>query len=184
MDSISREFCQQLRLARRAKGLTQADLARLVGCQQSAISMMEAGQTTALGRETLAKMAVELGVTWAAASEPAVPVVARQLGQAHCPDPECPSNVPFVVNGTLVFWPRPQPGSHGSHCAYCGEVMARLCPNCGAAALPGACCRVCGASYVPPPVKGDADVETWAAARRRQIAEWRALLGAVSVESS
>ena len=131
MDTISAAFCQQLRVARRAKGLTQAELAQRVGCQQSAVSMMEAGRTTALAHETLARIAAELGVTWAATEHAAAPAAARPAGQAHCPDPECPSNVPFVVNGALVFWPRPQSASGGSHCAWCGEVLARICPACG-----------------------------------------------------
>ena len=178
MDPLSTEICQQLRDARRAKGLTQAELAQRVGCQQSAVSMMEAGRTTALARETLMRIAAELGVVVESASTALLASVTLPMaGAAHCTDPECPSNVPFVVSGALVFWPRPQPAlSGGRHCAYCGEVLASACSKCGAPAGTGACCRACGSAFVPPPATVRTDVEAWAETRRRQIAEWRALL--------
>jgi DNA-binding XRE family transcriptional regulator len=174
MDTIPTEISHCLREARRAKGLTQSELAQRVGCQQSAVSMMESGRATALSQETLHRIAAELGVSIPKESGAAAPVPG--VGHAYCPDAECPSNIPFVVNGALVFWPRPQPAPAGRHCAFCGEVLARACPRCGAPAGAGACCRACGASFVPPPATLRADPEAWAEMRRRQIAEWRALL--------
>ena len=176
MDQPSTENCLQLRAARRAKGLTQAELAQRVGCQQSAVSMMESGRTTALARETLVQIAAVLGVALDAGTATPATVVPPAAGHAHCTDPECPSNVPFVVSGALVFWPRPQPVPGGRHCAYCGEVLASACGTCGASAGTGACCRACGTPFVPPPAMVRADNEVWATERRRQIAEWRALL--------
>jgi len=177
MDQLSTEICRQLREARRAKGLTQADLAQRVGCQQSAVSMMEAGRATALAHETLTRIAAELGVALeSAASTPAAAIAAPSFGRVFCTDPECPSNVPFVVSGALVFWPRPQPVSGGRHCACCGEVLSNVCGKCGAPAMAGACCKDCGAPFVPPPAAVRADTEAWAETRRRQIAEWRALV--------
>jgi HTH-type transcriptional regulator / antitoxin HipB len=176
MDQLAIEICHQLREARRAKGLTQAELAQRVDCQQSAISMMESGRTTALARETLERIAVALGVALeSAVSAPVASAAVASLGRAFCTAPECPSNIPFVVDGVLVFWPRPQPAPGGRHCVYCGEVLASVCGQCGAPAAAGACCRECGASFVPPPATLRADSEAWAAERRRQIAEWRAL---------
>ncbi|MEI6211316.1 MAG: helix-turn-helix transcriptional regulator [bacterium] len=177
MDHLSIELCRQLREARRVRGLTQAQLAQRVGCQQSAVSMMEAGRTTALARETLVQIAAELGVALAhVGATPATADTAASCGRAFCTDPECPSNIPFVVGGVLVFWPRPQPVAGGRHCAHCGEVLAGICSKCGAAASAGACCRECGTPFVPPPATVCADSEAWAVERRRQIAEWRALL--------
>ncbi|MEI8242395.1 MAG: helix-turn-helix transcriptional regulator [bacterium] len=177
MDQPATELCLQLREARRARGLTQAQLAQRVGCQQSAVSMMEAGRATALARETLVRIAAELGVVLEQTPERSAPAGAAPVsGAAHCTDSECPSNVPFVVSGVLVFWPRPQPVAGGRYCAYCGEVLARVCGKCGVPAGTGACCRDCGAPFVPPPAAIHADVEAWAETRRRQIAEWRALL--------
>ena len=176
MDQPATELCLQLRAARREKGLTQAQLAQRVGCQQSAISMMESGRMTALARETLVRIAAELGVVLEKSAKTPASSATPSSGHAHCTDPECPSNIPFVVSGTLVFWPRAQPVAGGRHCATCGEVLASVCGKCGAPAGTGACCRDCGTAFVPPPAAVRVDVEAWAEARRRQIAEWRALL--------
>lgn len=175
MSEPDTEIYRQFRLARREKGLTQAELAQRVGCRQSAISMMEAGRVTALARETREKIASVLGVTLEGV-QAATTNAAPAAGHAFCTDPECPSNVPFVVAGALLFWPRPQPMAGGRHCACCGEVLASVCGRCGLPAGGGACCRACGTPFVPPPADVRADAGAWAAARRRQIAEWRALL--------
>jgi len=176
MDQAPTDIGRQLREARRAKGLTQAELAQRVECQQSAVSMMESGRMTALAHETLVRIAAELGLSLEnTAAKPAPAVTSSALGRAYCTDPECPSNIPFVVSGALIFWPRPQPVAGGRHCAYCGEVLASVCGKCGASAAAGACCRECGATFVPLPAAVRADNEAWASERRQQIAEWRAL---------
>jgi transcriptional regulator with XRE-family HTH domain len=158
--------------------LTQSALARQLACQQSAISMLEGGRSEALSQETIARLAALLDVTLEATALPGA-AADRSAGRTYCPQAECPSNVPFAINGEVVFWPRPQPGAHqpGRHCAFCGEVLAAGCPACGAPVSEGCCCRACGAVLVPPPATVDAaSAETWASARRRQIADWRALL--------
>lgn len=169
------EWISQLREARRVRHLTQAALARQVGCQQSAVSMLEAGRVTALSRETLQKLAALLEVRLPVEAGVAAPPlsVADPAGRAFCPDPGCPTNIPFVVNGVLLFWPQMHSGS-GAHCAACGEVLASGCPKCGAPARGGACCRQCGTALVSPP-ESIADVDVWAAERGRQLAAWRAL---------
>jgi len=176
MSAFQSEHGRRLREARRAKGVTQAELARRAGCQQSAISMMESGRSTALGRETLARIAAELGVE---VPEPgAAPATADAApGVPFCPEPGCPSNVPYVVGGEMLLWPRPQPLAGGTHCAFCGEILVRACGRCQAPAAAGACCRLCGAAFVPPPAAMEADAETWASARLRAIAEWKSLTG-------
>ena len=137
---------------------------------------MESGRTTALAQETVVRIAAELGVALEHAAAASVPAVAMpSSGHAYCTDPECPSNIPFVVSDALIFWPRAQPVAGGRHCVCCGEVLASVCGKCGAPAAAGACCRACGAPFVPPPATVQADGEAWAAERRRQIAEWRAL---------
>jgi DNA-binding XRE family transcriptional regulator len=169
--------CEQLRAARRAKGLTQAQLAQRVGCQQSAVSMMEAGRVTALAPETRERIAAELGVVLAGATEsPVVAVVVPVAGRAFCTEPDCPTNVPFVVSGVLLFWPRVQAVPGGRHCAACGEVLAQACGKCGAPVAAGACCRDCGTPYVSAVALPTAEPNAWAEARRQQIAAWRALL--------
>lgn len=156
--------------------MTQAELARQVGCQQSAVSMMESGRLTALARETLERIAGELGVPFEDPAASTVNTGVEGCGQAHCPEPECPSNVPFVVNGALVLWPTVQPVPGGRHCACCGELLAWRCRRCGAPVVTGACCLSCGTAYVPAPATVGSDVESWATSRRQQIADWRALL--------
>jgi transcriptional regulator with XRE-family HTH domain len=178
MSGLTYEQCRQLRDARRAKGLTQSALARELACQQSAISMLEGGRSEALSQETIARLAALLGVTLAGVAAPVVTSAVVPSGRAYCPQTACPSNVPFAVNGEVIFWPRPQPGNPpGRHCAYCGEVLVAGCPACGVPVSEGGCCRACGAVLVPPPAAVDAaSAEAWAAERRRQIAAWRALL--------
>ena len=61
-------------------------------------------------------------------------------------------------------------------CAYCGEVLEHACSNCGAPIGEGAFCQKCGAPHVMPPAEEIADPVAWVAARRREIAELKALL--------
>ena len=171
MAQLSITVCRQLARARREKGLTQSALAQAVGCKQSAISMLESGQPEKLSQEAVAKIAVILEVSLDAPSAILNPLT------TYCPSAACPSNVPYAVAGELLFWPRPQPAAAGGkHCAYCGEVLERQCPRCGAAVGEGACCHACGGAKVTdtlPPATGR---EAWAAQRRREIAEWNALV--------
>lgn len=169
-------FSRRMRDARRAKGLTQADVARLVGCQQSQVSMLEGGLPNKVARETLAKIADLLGIEIPDPPATSVPAATGALpfaGHAFCPQPDCPSNTPYVVGGEIFFRPAPQPGvpRPGHRCAWCGEVLAFVCPKCGAAATAGACCRECGAPLVMPPAYIDSAPELWAENRRREIAE-------------
>lgn len=162
--------------ARREKGLTQSALAQAVGCKQSAISMLESGQPEKLSREAVEKAAKLLGVALEApAPEPRPPALPAARG--FCPNALCPSNVPYAVDGELLFWPRLQPAAEaGSRCACCGELLETRCPHCGAAAAEGACCTACGGARVTNTLPPDTAPEPWAAQRRREIAEWRALL--------
>ncbi len=166
---------KRLAAARRAQGLAQSALAKQAGCAQAAVSMMENGKADALSRETIAKIAgilkVDIGDD-AQASASAMPAV----GNAVCPNGDCPSNVPFAINGTVAFWPRKQPSPAAKFCAYCGEVLEHACANCGAPIGEGAFCQKCGAPHVMPPAEEISDPVAWAAARRHEIAELKALL--------
>ncbi len=167
---------RRLRDARRAKALTQSELARQAGCQQSAISMLERGKMDALAHSTVAKIAEILGVEIAAEAKDAPVVPAVRAGRPLCPNEECPSNVPYHVNGEILFWPRPQPTPADRHCAYCGEVLERSCNSCQAPVMPGACCTVCGKPYIMAVAALEGDPAEWALRRQREIREWRALL--------
>jgi transcriptional regulator with XRE-family HTH domain len=176
MANLSIAVCRQLARARREKGMTQSALAQAVGCKQSAISMLESGQPEKLSQEAVDKLASLLGVTLEApATHPtAYSPQSTAVSPSFCPDAACPSNVPYTVAGEVLFWPRPQP-SAGKHCAYCGELLERRCPHCGAALTEGACCHTCGGAKVTNTLLPGTDHEAWAAQRRREIAEWKSL---------
>jgi transcriptional regulator with XRE-family HTH domain len=166
-------LARRLRDARRGRGLTQADLARQVGCRQSAVSMMERGRSDALSRENLGRLAALLGVTLDVGADGNG---AAPAGRAYCPQAGCPANVPYAVEGEVLFWPSgPQPAPGARCCAHCGEVLARNCPSCGAPASAGACCTACGAPYVAAPPEAAGSAESWSETRRKDIAEWRGL---------
>jgi transcriptional regulator with XRE-family HTH domain len=172
MAQITIELCRELARARREKGMTQSALAEAVGCKQSAISMLEAGQAGKLSRESVEKAARLLGVELpkdsGEAGPSAGPSPAAQ-GRGYCPNALCPSNVPYLVDGRLLFWPRRQPEPAGPRCAWCGEVLETHCPECGAAASDGACCTACGKPRVTDTVPAGTDKAAWAGKRRAEI---------------
>lgn len=181
MAQLSITFCRQLARARREKGMTQSALAQAVGCKQSAISMLESGQPEKLSQEAVGKIAALLEVALESPSSPSSVLRPPSSGSlpapVYCPSAVCPSNVPYAVAGELLFWPRAQPlAAGGKHCASCGEVLERQCPHCGAAVTEGACCHTCGGAKVTDTLPPGTDPEAWSAQRRREIAEWRALL--------
>jgi transcriptional regulator with XRE-family HTH domain len=180
MAQLSITVCRQLARARREKGLTQSALAQAAGCKQSAISMLESGQPEKLSQEAVAKIAALLEVTLEPPSSQVHPssfILHPSVSLGYCPDAACPSNTPYTVAGELLFWPRPQPSaSGGKRCAYCGEVLERQCPHCGAALAEGACCHACGGAKVANTLQPETDREAWAAHRRREIAEWKTLV--------
>jgi transcriptional regulator with XRE-family HTH domain len=181
MAHLSIVFCRQLAKARREKGITQSALAQAVGCKQSAISMLESGQPEKLSLENVAKLAELLGValeSGAAQERDVGSCLPRLHAQGYCPNAACYSNVPYVVQGELLFWPRAQSLSNGPRCPICGEVLESRCPQCGApVTAAGACCSQCGAPRVTNTVAPETGAEAWAVQRRREIAEWTSLVG-------
>ena len=179
MAHLSTAFCRQLARARRDKGMTQSALAQTVGCKQSAISMLESGQSEKLSRETVEKIAALLGV--ALESQASQPTACSQQSsfssgaRGFCPNAECYANVPYVVQGELLFWPRLQPLAGRRHCVFCGELLEPRCPQCGAPVTDGACCPACGGARVASTLEPDTPPEAWAARRRSDIAEWKSL---------
>ena len=178
MAQLSITFCRHLARARRDKGMTQSALAQAVGCKQSAISMLESGQPEKLSLETVEKIAALLGVVFEShAAQPAAYSPPSTSPEAHgfCPSAACHANVPYVVQGELLFWPRLQALSGGRHCVFCGELLEPRCPQCDAPVCDGACCPACGVARVTNTLDPDTAPEAWAAQRRRDIAEWKTL---------
>jgi transcriptional regulator with XRE-family HTH domain len=134
----------QIRDARRQKGLTQAELARKAGCTQSALSMFESGQESALAAETLKKIAGVVGI--ALADAPAAPLAFAR--KAYCPTFHCPMAFPYFAGATLLV--RPCFYSNARHCPHCGELLLATCPHCETPPTEnlGACCAACGKALV------------------------------------
>jgi len=150
--NLSREFCSKLRDARRSAGLTQSELAHEVGCKQSALSMFEQGDGTKLNDEVVERLAkkfnVQLPKGESTPPPPRFPL--ESAGSGFCPNPRCPSNHAYSIDdrryyriGRLAADP-----VGGRHCALCGELLERKCPNCGAPVHDGAICSICGDPYV------------------------------------
>lgn len=153
MKDSTLSFNYQIREARRKSGMTQAALAAKVGCMQSAISMLETGRTDAVSIETLEKIATVFGISLPESAVPAIVPAQDPVAASGriCPDPECPSNYPYMVHGETFFLPKVH-STPGPRCPFCGEVLVTECPECGAAlALPAACCTRCGKPLVNPP---------------------------------
>ena len=173
MANLSKEICIRFRDARRERGLTQSALAAEIGCKQSALSMFESGQSSKLSEEFVSKLSQKLGVSLEVKDKNTVDVFSGVVS-GYCPSCFCPSNIPYVVDDRVFL--RPIHSVHrGGRCAYCGEILERACPVCGAPLNEGACCAVCGSAYVTVSLPGGADLVEWAAARRREISELNAL---------
>lgn len=159
----------QIREARLRRHLSQSDLARQVGCKQSALSMYELGRATALSAETVGRLCAALGLLPPAEGEFAADAPQAQGERAYCPNPDCPSNLPVRVGQAVALVPRGHLAREGErHCAWCGEVLERACPECGAALNPGAFCVRCGTAYLAAaPERFDAER---AAASERALA--------------
>jgi transcriptional regulator with XRE-family HTH domain len=175
MPEMPSGLCRALRQARLDRRVTQSLLAEWVGCQQSAISMLERGDTAAVSRETVQAIAERLEVdlsafplTWGVEREERLP--------RYCPSYDCPSNLPYVVRGELYVLPHIERVSgDGAHCRYCGELLETHCPKaeCGSPFEPGnCCCGICGLRYVAvPDSPAESPLVEWADNQRRRIGE-------------
>ena len=154
MLNLSPEICQKIKEARRAAKLSQSVIAAEVGCKQSALSMFEQGDGTKLNEAVIRKLAEKFGVslTETKCSPVPVPVPASLASgeRGFCPNPHCPSNRSYEVDGRTFLLPdRVQADPvRGRHCALCGEVLEKRCPNCGMPVHDGAVCSFCGEPYV------------------------------------
>ena len=186
MKNVSPEICRKIAQARRDQGISQTVLALELGCKQPAISMFEAGDGTKLSEEMVKKLAMRFGISLEVQpkesgasfeSKEAIDNLAQST-LAFCPNCLCPSNVPYVVEGRLLFRPSNQiasPIKGGRRCAVCGEVLEQRCPTCGAPLNEGACCAFCGLPYVTSTLPPETDAEGWARSRRDEIATLRKL---------
>ena len=151
---LSPEICFKLRDARRSAKLGQSELAAEVGCKQSAISMFERGNPTKLGQEYVEKIAAKFKISLSEQNDETLPPVSRGMETVpmvgFCPNPECPTNAAVKIGGKSFFVPDRKKADPvgGRFCAMCGEVLEKVCPNCGAMLHDGAVCSMCGDPYV------------------------------------
>lgn len=141
----------QIRAARQRRHLSQSALARQVGCRQSALSMYEGGRDSALSAQTVGKLCEALGLLPPAEGElgSGAETGPQEAERVFCPNAACPSNLPVGVGGRTVLAPRAHlAGAEEVHCAWCGEVLERACPECGAPVNAGAFCVRCGSPYL------------------------------------
>jgi len=171
-DSIT-SFSRVVAEARRRRGLTQSELAATVGCQQSAVSMLERGNLQALAYEKQKALAAFLGLS--CPPEPVTPQSDEVTGtvSGFCPHFDCPANYPYVSAGRLLAIPRSHALSPGTYCRYCGEVCETRCPGCQVPYQPGACCADCGTPYiaVPAALHDTAANATWLYEQQRLITQ-------------
>ena len=186
MKNVSPEICRKIAQARRDQGISQTALALELGCKQPAISMFEAGDGTKLSEEMVKKLATRFGISLEVQPKEAgesfegketIDDVA-QSARTFCPNCQCLSNVPYVVEGRLFFRPSSRiasPVKGGRRRAVCGEALEQRCPACGAPVNEGACCVFCGMPYVTSTLPSGTDTEGWARVRRDEIAALRKL---------
>lgn len=163
------DIYQQIRQARRQKGLRQTEVATQIGARQSAVSMFERGRSDALSEAKVKAFAELVGVTLDAAALGRTP--SRDVGRGvlkYCPHPDCPANVPFVVGGGLVVRPNLVRAAAGTNtaCRYCGEWLEESCAACGVGVADQPVCMACGAPYVDGTKLAGDDPAAWAQAQR------------------
>ena len=153
MTNLSPEICKKIRDARRAAKLSQSVIASEVGCKQSALSMFEQGDGTKLNDAVIRKLAEKFGLSL----EAPVPVsglagasTVASAARGFCPNPKCPSNSAYEVDGRTFLRPDRSAAdpAGGKFCALCGEILEKRCPNCCAGVHDGAICSFCGEPYV------------------------------------
>ena len=165
-----------MREARRKKGYTQKEVARRIGCTQSAISMFESGQPDALAQEKVLELASLLGLSSDAVLSDLAAAKSTYKVYRYCNNPRCHSAIPFRAGERVRFRPRMilSDSKALSFCPWCGESMSSACGSCNAPAAPGAFCTTCGEAYVASLDDEDvnvAEIDDWAALRRAELME-------------
>ncbi len=153
MIELSPEICLKIKEARRAAKLSQSVLAAEVGCKQSALSMFEQGDGTKLNDAVVEKLAKKFAIdlkTSAAASVSSPVQLVTQAATGFCPNPHCPSNRCYEVDGRTLYRPDRTSADPvgGKFCALCGEILEKKCTNCASPIHEGAICSHCGEPYV------------------------------------
>jgi len=118
--------------------------------------MFEQGDGTKLNDGVVEKLAKKFGIDLKAPVDKSASVTAdgprlvTEKGAGYCPNPHCPSNHMYEVDGRTFYRPDRMVADPvgGKFCALCGEILEKRCPNCGSPVHEGAVCSYCGESYV------------------------------------
>lgn len=156
MTNLDPEFCRKIKDARKRAKLGQTEVAAKVGCKQSALCMFENGGITKLNDEVIGKLSKLFNVELVTVKDLAAenlkiePVAVPSVLKGFCPNPQCPTNHAYAVDGRTFLRPdRAAADPVGArYCAFCGEVLEKRCSNCGAPVHDGAVCSHCGEAYV------------------------------------
>jgi transcriptional regulator with XRE-family HTH domain len=159
MLGISKEFCLRVKEERRSRAISQSELAAAVGCKQSAISMFEQGDPTKLSDEAVQKLAEKFSLklvdfkSSSAAEVQSFSAITKPIytsSRGFCPNPKCPSNEQYEVEGHIYYYPNRMKADPvgGRFCAYCGEVLEKVCPNCQKPLHDGGICSFCATPYI------------------------------------
>ena len=128
--------------------------------------MFECGKIEKLSAENIKKIAQVLEIELPKADIANSCLAITAVAKGFCPQFSCPSNIPYEVNGRVLLWPRL---ADGKRCAFCGELLEKKCPTCGAAIHSGACCPSCGEAYVTAVLPTGEDPAKWAARQRNEV---------------
>lgn len=168
---MRRNLAWQIRRAREARGITQAELANAAGVSQPLVSRLECGQLGVASQSKLLRLAEYLGIdTHTARSTPAEQRVFR--GLRYCPNVLCPTVLPYTVGQAVAYRPTFLSSDRGvlRFCCYCGRPLYTRCTACGALPSIGAFCGQCGAPYVQPDddprLSGVTDLGAWTQQQR------------------
>lgn len=152
-------FHELTRAARKAQHLTQADLARRIGCGQSAISYFENGNTGVLSDQLIERLGVVLGVerVFEESAEIEEIILEKPGTLAFCPESDCPGAWHEMVKGEHVIYPaffEISAGPSLAHCPMCRSQLEVGCLECLTSLTDGAAfCAGCGTMLVPSKVK-------------------------------
>lgn len=168
-----------LKSARKAAGMSQAELADRVGCKQSAISMFEGGRSDVLAWEKVVRIAEILGTDIRSFAPQMIPVV-QDDGRVLkcCTNFDCERNIPRMIGDRLMVRPTflYAQDDADTFCPECLSEMISRCPSCSHPVKRGNGCSACGTPYVICSIPGDAaQVANWVAARRREIRDTMAM---------
>ncbi len=161
------QICRRLRLER---GWPQQYVAGAIKSSQSQISAYELGDPNVLSRDKVKALEklFDADLDKLAAAQ-----IQNAPKTRFCSNALCPTNMPYALGGQQIVVRPAFVRSNELYCRACGDVLVSECPYCAAPIHRGMNCASCSKPYVEPSGEPDpdADLEAWAAERRRRNRE-------------